>query len=177
MKKLKAIAILLLLAFLTVALTGCVVTVPVPEIKEGRFDFSVTYEIDGEEKTYSGVYVCCYDGVLTTFLGSYVEWRDYVENEGDKDIVIQTNADGVVYLSLGFVPEYFMNKDESNYSDPMPGLYMVYNDSEPDMFHITSDEEEIAEYGVRLISCEYDDPIVNTFNTEIAFSRFEPTIN
>ena len=43
------------------------------EVKEGRFDFSLTYEVDGEVKTYTGVYVCEYDGVLTTLLGSSLQ--------------------------------------------------------------------------------------------------------
>jgi hypothetical protein len=42
-------------------------------VKEGRFDFSLTYEVDGEVKTYTGVYVCEYDGVLTTLLGSSLQ--------------------------------------------------------------------------------------------------------
>ena len=36
-------------------------------IKKAQFNFSVTYEIDGEEKIYSGIYVCEYDGIYLFF--------------------------------------------------------------------------------------------------------------
>ena len=81
MKKYKKFSIVLLIITATVLLSGCVGKVPVPRVEEGRFAFSVTYEVDGEEKTYSGVYVCKFDGVLTTFVGDSVEWKEYIENE------------------------------------------------------------------------------------------------
>lgn len=178
MKKLRITTAVLLIFTLTTLLTGCVATLPLPEIREGRFDFSVTYEIDGEEHTYTGVYVCEYDGVLTTFLGSYVEWKSYVENEENEDVAIQTNEDGVVYINFGFFPEYFMDDPLSYmYATPTPGLYMIYNDSTDEHFHITSEEEDIVKYGVRLISFEYPEPIKNTFKKGVSFSRFEPSIN
>ena len=42
---------------LLITLAGCG-KAPDPTIKEGRFDFSVTYEMGGEVKTLSSVYVC-----------------------------------------------------------------------------------------------------------------------
>ena len=92
---------ILLIAFLSAFVTR----VPLPEIKEGRFEFSVTYEIDGEEKTYEGVYVCEFGEVYKTLVGSGFTWKDYIENEESGEIIIQVNEDGVIYLDLGFIPE------------------------------------------------------------------------
>ena len=85
MKKQKFAAILAFLVMITSLFSGCVAKLPIPDIKKGRFDFSVTYEINGEEKTYSGVYVCEFDGVLTTLVGSTREWKGYIENEKERE--------------------------------------------------------------------------------------------
>ena len=170
-----ALALAVALVFL---LSGCVATLPLPDIREGRFDFSVTYEINGEVKTYSGVYVCEFDGVLTTFLGSGREWEGHIENEEDMDIPIQTNGDGVVYINFGLFPDYFMgDPDAVYYEAPEPSLFMIYHGSTPDQQVITGEEEVIEGYGVRLISYEYASPIENTFQEKTSFSRFEPSIN
>ena len=170
--------LILIVTVLVTFLTGCSAKLPMPEVKEGRFNFSVTYEVSGEQKTYSGVYVCKYQGVVVTLVGGHIEWEDYVENENDVDIPIHTNDDGVIYINLGFFPEYFMSDPYADtYNKPSPNLYMVYNDSEPDSLNITSDEEVIANYGVKIISYEYADPIENNYEEKLGFGRFEPSIN
>jgi hypothetical protein len=178
MKKLKVLIVAFLVAVVSMAFTGCVAKVPIPQIKEGRFNFSVTYEINGEEKNYTGVYICEYDGVLTTCLGSGLEWIGYIENEEEMDVPIQTNEDGIIYINFGFFPEYFMgDPDAIYYEAPSPSLYMIYNDSTEETLHITGEEEDILQYGVKIISYEYADPIENTFEEKLTFSRFEPSIN
>ena len=64
-----------------------------------------------------------------------------------------------------------------DYEAPSPSLFMVYNDSNEEMTHITSEEEEILQYGVKLIGYEYDTPIENTYTEKLTFSRFVPSIN
>ena len=178
MEKQKLLLITLLMTVMTMLFSGCVAKLPIPNIKEGRFDFSVTYEVAGEQKTYTGVYVCEYDGVLTTFLGSSLEWKGHLENEEEEDVAIQTNEDGTIYINFGFFPEYFMGDPNAVYYEaPSPNLFMVYNDSTEVMSHITSEEEEILQYGVKLISYEYAAPIENTFKEKLSFSRFVPSIN
>ena len=62
MRKLKIFIVTCLAMLSTLFFSGCAIAkMPVPSVKEGRFNFSFTYEINGEEKTYSGVYVCKYD--------------------------------------------------------------------------------------------------------------------
>jgi hypothetical protein len=178
MKKIIIIATVFLVIAAILVFRCCFTTLPVPEVKEGRFEFSVTYEINGEAKTYSGVYGCRFDGALITLLGSSVEWEDYIENEEGPDLPIHTNEDGTVYINFGFMPEYFMDDPNADiYDAPKPNLYMIFNGSREDDLDITSDEEVIAEYGVRLIGYEYPSPIENTFEEKLTFGRFVPSIN
>ena len=62
---------------LIIMLSGCGSRVARPEIKEGRFNVTVTYEHNGEIKEASGVYVCEYDGVNWWDINadSYANWR------------------------------------------------------------------------------------------------------
>ena len=178
MKKTKTLAIVFLITIITTLFSGCAVTIGVPEVKEARFNFSVTYEVGGEQKTYEGVYICEYDGVLTTFVGSSLKWKGYIENEEEIDVPIQTNKDGVVYINFGFFPEYFMGDPSAvDYNVPEPNLFMIYNSGDPDSLEITSEEDVIAGYGVKLISHEYASPIKNTFEEKLTVGRFEPSIN
>ena len=178
MKKTRIFVCVVFIAVLVSLLSGCMATVPIPKIKEGRFNFSVTYEINGKETTYTGVYVCKYDGVYITCVGKGVEWDSYIENEKDEDVAIQTNEDGVIYINFGFSPEYFMGDPSADqYNVPKPNLFMIYNGDDPDSLDITSDENVIYGYGVKIISYEYPDPIENTFEEKLSFGRFEPSIN
>jgi hypothetical protein len=49
---------------LVVALVGCLLTSMQfkPAVAEQDFNYSVTYKIDGETKTFSGVYTCRFTG-------------------------------------------------------------------------------------------------------------------
>ena len=115
---------------------------------------------------------------MTTFLGSRLEWTGYIENEKEEDVPIQVNEDGAIYINFGFYPEYFMGDPTADYYNaPSPSLFMVYNDSTEDTLHITSEEEDILQYGVKLISYEYAEPIENSFEEKLTFGRFEPSIN
>ena len=53
MRKQKLFIVTLLMTFMTLLFSGCTVKMSVPKVKEARFDFSITYEVQGEEKTYT----------------------------------------------------------------------------------------------------------------------------
>ena len=180
MKKIKKLLVVTLMTLVTTLLSGCAAVVPLPKVKEGRFNFSVTYEINGEEKTYSGVYVCKYDGAYKTFVGEGIDWKGYVENGEENCVIpIQTNEDGIIYIDLYFVPEYFMgDPDAILFNVPAPALYMVYHNDDPDSASYETDQEILAtNYGVRLVRYEYADPIENAFEEKLTFVDFIPTIN
>ena len=180
MKKIKLFICVVLVTMFTSLLSGCAAVVLLPKVKEGRFNFSVTYEIKGEEKTYSGVYVCKYDGAYKTLAGEGIDWEGYVENGEENGVMsIQTNEDGIIYIDFYFVPEYFMGDPDAILFDvPAPALYMVYHDDDPDSASYETDQEILAtNYGVRLISYKYPDPIENAFEEKLTFVDFELTIN
>ena len=51
-----------------------------PTVKEGKFHFSVTYEVGGEVKTISSVYVCKFKEAGLWLDGDYVTWESYIED-------------------------------------------------------------------------------------------------
>ena len=182
MKKLKTFIMTFIMVFAMVILSGCAVTkMPVPSVKEGRFNFSFTYEINGAEETYSGVYVCKYDGSYASAfgLGTGVNWIGYVENVGENpEIAIHTNDDGVIYVGLWFYPGYFMaDPDYFDYEAPSANLFIVYHSDDPENITISSDLDFMAEYGVRLISYTYDKPIENSYEDKLTFGRLDFNIN
>ena len=72
----KIFSVLFFILIFTLMLTSCGLTMPRPEVKEGQFDVSVTYEVGGETKTLDLVYVCKYDGVKMTPEGMrYRAWN------------------------------------------------------------------------------------------------------
>ena len=150
---------------LSTCLTSCEVE-PAPKIKEGRFNFSVTYEEWGKAKTVSGVFVCEYAGRSFTLEGGDFtrEWEGSVEGvENLHDTfyatvrVGETNDGGEIFISLLMYPEYFMGDPEHAESTPIVRAEIFYDDRQID------DADVIAEYGVKLIDCKYDKPIENTY--------------
>ena len=165
----KFLSVLLAVLLASAMLSGCGLSVDRPEIKEARFDFSVTYEIDGETQTVSGVYVCEFDGVSWALDGGYSrDWTGYIEGEeAVHEMEIGTTKDGgKIMLAFGFHPAYFMGDPDMSYLEPpVPQLAIVHPIEGVDGINILGTESEIEEaYGVKIISYQYPDPIVNKFD-------------
>ena len=159
-----------LVLILTCLFAGCGITVPRPEVKEGRFDFSITYELNGEEKTFSAVYVCEYDGVSWSIEGGDFsrDWKDCTEGDYEGDdysaIVGKTEDGGAIVLFFGIYPEYFMGDSAGDRGAPEPSVYIAYPEAEDGSFELVNDPQEVEEiYGVKIIRYEYDEPIENVF--------------
>ena len=180
MKRQKIPAVMALITLILLVCTGCVVETLVPEVKEGYFDISVTYEINGEERTYQGRYVCSYLGVSTSVYGSSLLWDGYVLNTDKSTVVAIENTydGGVIYADFGFYPEYLMS-DPNYFGDtPKVYLYVEFVVDETGEFIIINDEQELFEkYGVKLISYYYDEPIKNSYETQWVLSELDPSIN
>ena len=158
----KLLSALLLAGMFLCMLTGCGSTVPRPEVKEGRFNITVTYEYNGEVKEASGVYVCEYDGVNWWDINADPDanWKESYEGDiKDRGIIPIGNTDdgGEIFISLLMYPEYFMGDPEHADSTPIVRAEIFYDDRQID------DADVIAEYGVKLIDCKYDKPIENTY--------------
>ena len=166
MKITRFYSLLILLLLCSLCFSSCSTPIPVPEIKSGEFNFSVTYEYGGEIRTLSGVYVCEFDGIDWVLDGGFCrEWSGYIKgNTLEEHITLGTAEDGgVVELDLIFDPErfmgdYYMEEDEAF----LPLISVtLFNEG----LYFETDETVIAEtYGARIISYDYDEPIENTFN-------------
>ena len=153
---------IVLLTFISVTfLAGCAPDVSRPEVREGRFNISVTYEQDGEVKEVSAVYVCEYKGIAWTLEAQpYVNWKESFEGDikdGGVIPICNTDDGGEIFISLLLYPEYFMG--DPNYAEytPLVRAKLFYDDEQID------DADVIAEYGVKLIDYKCDDPIENSY--------------
>lgn len=162
----KLFSFLLLTVMLVCTLSGCDSSVPQPEIKEGEFHFSVTYEFNGEEKTVSGVYVCTYTGTSWSLDGGpHRSWKGYIKDGKVEEMFeIGTTENGEkVELDLALCPEYFMDDFVEGYHEiPKPCLSVRLVDDEGISFLYEPSEVE-ALCGAKIISYEYDEPIQNVF--------------
>lgn len=161
----KRIFILTVLLLLSLSLMGCGLTLPRPEVREGEFDVSIKYEVNGEAKTLDLVYVCEFDRIARTLEGtSYRAWKGNFVGYGEGDVIPLFETDGgKVALCVLIYPEYFMG--EPDYTDDFAPVvltnYIYYEDGSE---MIIDDQELIAEkYGVKVIGCEYGEPIENSF--------------
>ena len=181
MKGQRILIITLLLTLLVAFFSGCAVKIPVPEVREGRFNFSVTYEVNGEEKTYSGVYVCKFEGVHKSVYGGGRDWSGYIENDEENGMIaIQTNEERVIRLAFHLSPEYIMADPDFElfeYEIPAPSLALVYHSDDPNSQVIETGIDFMSEYGVRIISYDYPEPIENTYEEKWEFGRMEIGIN
>ena len=173
MKNKKALACVALTLALGATAAGCG-KAPVPIVKEGRFHFSVTYEVDGAVDTVSSVFVCEFEESGKQLDGWYVTWNSYIEDREIEAlfpedryncIVLETNEDGTIYLDLCLNARYFMN--EPSYAEThqcAPYLFMEFDDRlVEEKGYGTSDATVIESYGVKLIGYEYDEPIANEY--------------
>ena len=167
--KRKLVALILALTVVCM-FTSCGFTVPRPEVKEGRFNFSITYELNGEEKTFSAVYVCEFDGTSWSLDGGYGrDWKAHTEGdyEGDDDysaVIGKTEDGGDIILFFGIYPEYFMGDSTADRGIPEPSVYISYPEDENGATGLVNDPIEVEElYGAKIISADYDEPIENTF--------------
>ena len=164
----KLIGAFALALLISICLTSCGSQVPRPEVEEGRFNLTLTYEHNGEIKKLSGVYVCEYDGVAWWDINAdpYVNWKTHLEGElNTESVSVCTTEDGgEILITLQLYPEYFMGDPECADFEPLVRAELFYYEGENGTISESFDDAElIAEYGVRVISFEYDEPIENVF--------------
>lgn len=163
----RVIGVIVMLQLLLLLLSSCANDVPKPQVRAGEFDFSVTYEVTGEEKTISGVYVCKFVRAEANLTGHNRIWKSYIKDSDIKDenrYELLTNEDGTIYLDLGLYDTYFMSDPFYDGDEPEAYAFIVYHDECAEEKGYFSTEPEVLEsYGVRVISFEYDDPIENHY--------------
>lgn len=162
---------LLVSALIAGSFTGVFLSVPKPEIKEGEFDFALTYEVDGETKKIEGTYVCKFDGISRNLDGVARKWIGYIKDHEDQftDYEIKTTDEGTIKIELDISSQFFM-------SDPQYEMIVSSEQTKPEPYvYITSGDPSIEEPSnvvsfdlyegddVKIISFEYDEPIKNIY--------------
>ena len=166
MKGLKKTAIIFASLLACGVFAGCASDVPKPTVKEGKFNFSITYEVDGEVETISGVYVCEFVKATASINGWWRYWDTYIEgSDMEETIDIATIEDGTIKLDLGLEAFYFMSDPFWDGGEPKPYLWIMYSEEKREETgqHWSIDEEELEGYGYKIIDYYYDAPIENTY--------------
>ena len=163
-------ALLIAAVLIAASFTGAFARVPRPEIKEGEFDFALTYELDGETKKIEGTYVCKFEGTSRALDGVGRDWKGYIKDHSDStDYEIKTTDEGVIKIDLDICSEFFMsdpnyqNMKSSDDPKPEPYVYIVSGNPSADD---SANEVKFDIYegdDVKIISFEYDEPIENIY--------------
>jgi hypothetical protein len=157
-------------ALIAASFTGAFITVPKPEIKEGEFDFALTYEMDGETKVIEGTYVCKFEGISRALDGVNRKWKGYIKDHDDfTDYEIKTTDEGVIKVDLDICADFFMS--DPNYQnmkssdDPKPEPYIYITSGDPSIDDFTNEVTFNLYEGddIKIISFEYDQPVENTY--------------
>ena len=163
-KKLFLSTIILVVAILAIVVYSVISSIAFkPIVTEGKFPFSITYELDGETVTIEDVYKVHYvrnDGYADTKSRVYA---GELESSGKDDTLytIKKNENTRIELWTHFYPDYLMGDTEYDYFDDEPFEPRIYYyDANETEYH---DEETLAAQGVKLISFEYPTPIENSF--------------
>ena len=163
-----SVCVMAFLLLITSLFTGCeFVHVDKHRVKEVRFNFSVTYEINGKEETIAGVYVCKFKKATASINGWWREWDTYIEGSDMKEeVVLFTTEDGRIDLDLGLDAFYFMSDPFYDRYEPEPALSIYYSQKKrEETGQLWSYDVDLLLncYGVRIISYEYDEPIENVY--------------
>lgn len=154
----------------TGAFTGTFVSVPKPEIKDGEFDFALTYEVDGETKKIEGTYVCKFDGISRQLDGVGRKWIGYIKDHDEfTNYDIKTTDEGTIKIDLDICADFFMS--DPNYpnmkssDDPKPEPYVYITSGDPSVEDPANEVTFNLYEGddVKIISFEYDPPVENIY--------------
>ena len=177
--KTKKLSVAMVLLVVTVAIYSaatllfCYTTKP--EVTEGEFSFSITYEYKGETGTLSGVMKCAYSGSRTIIRNHYRYWEADVTYDNPKNVedpcVIDQSEELQTFLSLheNMSAGYFMGDplgkdyyDDNGLDNPWP--YVIYTDHKNDIILNDENEEEVLEaIGFKILDVAYAEPMENRF--------------
>ena len=150
---------------LVVALVGCLLTSMQfkPVVTEQDFNYSVTYKIDGETKTFSGVYTCRFTGFGGAGVDPLARYYNGVytvdgESTESRSYAIAEKDGCVLEIITLFDDDYLMGDNQEEYELVDPCLEAT--DAEGYQY---GEDELPAEFDAEIINWEYPEPIENTF--------------
>lgn len=173
-KSLNSTAIIIAVG-LIVAVVACLLTgiVKEPVIAENDFNFTVTYQLDGETKTLEGVYRCRFSstGVGTEPLERYYEGF-HLSNPSEEHPGAYTIAekDGLeLCIVTIFSDRYFMGDADATdfHYDP----YLAVLDKDGMEY---ADEETLGKFDAEILDWNYPESVDNSFKFA-GFSKLHTT--
>ena len=151
-----------ILAIVAYAIIYCIAQRPT--ITEKEFDFSITYEYQGETITIRDVYVVRYignDGYSQSKTRNYSGKIVGMQEAGITTYVLKDEEECRIVLKTNLCPSCLMGDPQYDCrSDGPMAPQFVYDDADGMRF---TDEESLLAQGVKLISWAYPSPIENTF--------------
>ena len=155
--------ILIIAIGLILAVAACLVTciVKEPLVKEQDFPYSIVYRINGEEKTFDGVFKCRFQGNETQDINVRYYSGTHTRNGAeltDREFIV-AQKDGIeLQLIVGLDEGYLMGD---------PDIYEIeVGNEDPYFVAYNSDgmEVDVLEmFGAEIISWDYPEPIENSF--------------
>ena len=146
-----------------VAIIGSLLTCinKTPTITSSDFNYSVTYKLNGETKTVTGVYRCNYyaeneklDPLERWYNGQFL---GETVNDYPKSLILEKKGDYELQIIFIFDCDYLMGDSSDNESyDP----YLAVYDIEGAEY---SESEYLEQFDAEIISWEMPEPIENTF--------------
>ena len=159
---------------LIVSIICCMLTsiLKKPTVIEHDFHYSITYKLDGETKTFKGVYNCRFEDFED---GMVRPNRYYVGEHMDYGLAVHTTAYTIAQkdeFDLGIVMDFnnsYLMGDTKNdyYDDTVLEPYLIVCDQQGVVY---TDTEKLSMFDAEIISWEHPEPIENTF----VFVGFSP---
>ena len=135
-----------------------------PTVKNQDFNFSITYKLDGETKTISGVYGVRFAGFGGDSIDRYYEGTYTVEGDDDGDRCFTiAEKDGYELYIVALLNECYLMGDKNNdsYEPNVGGPTLEAEDKDGNQY----DEEDLPDiFDAEIVSYEYPEPIKNTFS-------------
>ena len=163
---------LTIIAYIMASLFFCRTTKP--EVCNGEFPFSITYEYKGEINTLSGIYKCKFEGSDTIWNehNRYWDGESIIEYNGEYDIpnVVFQNEEITLAVFENMSAGYFMGDPlyadwYSNYGLDGPEPRVEYYDY---VNNISLDDENSSEIlksiDFKIVEYTYPEPIENSFS-------------
>ena len=165
---------LTLVAYIAATLLCCYMTKP--EVSEGKFAFSITYEYKGETKIFSGVFVTEFAGSSTVQGEHNRYWNENTIYDDPKypetPHIIEQNDELKTTLAIqeNMYAGYFMGDPlcmdhYENHGLEGPEPYIEYYDYKNNISLDEYNRDAVLEsIGFKIIDFTYDEPIENSFS-------------
>ena len=153
---------LTILAMVIFSVVFCIAKKPV--ITEGEFEFTITYELDGETHTIEDVMTVRYegnDGYSNTKYRNYSGKIGSLDRDDVTKFVFKESETECLFLETGLCADCLMGDPKKDCPHSVPMAPQLVYDDEYGMRY--RDEETLMAQGARLVSWEYPEPIENEF--------------